>query len=153
MSAPVFMRRHMGALRPVDAASETALASVLHNEIVEVQIKRRRNLAHHRKWWKLVQVVFPHQSTYSTIETFHAALKCALGHADAVTLPDGRVMLVPRSIAFAKMDQAAFEQFYERAVDLICSRILPRLNREDLMEEVGEILEGSGRRAHATAAA
>lgn len=146
MSAPVFMRRQMGALRPIDAASEAALASVLHNEIVQVEIKRLRNLAHHRKWWKLVQVVFPHQSTYPTIEQFHGALKCALGHADSVTLADGRVMLMPRSIAFAKMDQAAFEQFYERAIDLICTRIIPRLDREDLMQEVGEIIEGSGRR-------
>jgi len=146
MSVPVFMRRQMGALRPIDAASEAAVALVLHNEIVQVEIKRPRNLPHHRKWWKLVQVVFPHQSTYPTIEQFHAALKCALGYADSVTLPDGRVMLVPRSIAFAKMDQAAFEQFYDRAVYLICTRIIPRLGREDLMQEVGEILEGSGRR-------
>lgn len=146
MSTPVFMRRHMGALRPIDAASEAALACVLHNEIVQVEIKRPRNLAHHRKWWKLVQVVYPHQSTYPTIEQFHAALKCALGYADSVTLPDGRVMLVSRSISFATMDQAAFEQFYERAVDLICTRIIPRLDREDLMQEVGEIIEGSGRR-------
>lgn len=105
MSVPVFMRRQMGALRPIDAASEAAVALVLHNEIVQVEIKRPRNLPHHRKWWKLVQVVFPHQSTYPTIE-----------------------------------------QFYDRAVYLICTRIIPRLGREDLMQEVGEILEGSGRR-------
>jgi hypothetical protein len=37
---------------------------------------------------------------------------------------------------------AGFEQFYERALDVITTRILPKINREDVEREVAEILAG-----------
>jgi hypothetical protein len=40
------------------------------------------------------------------------------------------------------MDQDEFEQLYERAVELILTRILPGVGREDLDRQVAEIMAG-----------
>lgn len=145
MAETAFMRRHLGALRPVDAAGEEVLRNVRPDETVEVTIKRKRNINHHRKFFALLNVVFPHQETYATMETFRAAVTCALGFGDTVKLPDGRAIIIPQSISFAKMDQAAFEQFYDRALTLILTRIVPGVGRADLEREVADILAGYGR--------
>lgn len=142
MSTEAFFRRQMGALRPVDAAGEQALADIPQGELVRVTIRRPRNVLHHRKWFALLNVIFPHQSLYPTQETLLAAIKVALGYGDTVKLPDGRTIIVPGSISFAKMDQTAFTSFYDRAVNLIVTKIIPGVGREDLEREVNEILDG-----------
>ncbi len=142
MSEVLFMRKTLGGLKPTTRASEEAYERLPLNEDVKVEITRPRNLLHHRKWFALLQVIYPHQTLYPTMKTFLAAIKCALGYGETVRLPDGRTVLVPSSISFAKMDQAAFEQFYDRALDLIQTRILPGIDREDVDREVADIIAG-----------
>lgn len=74
----------------------------------------------------------------------YAAIKVALGYGETVKLPDGRAILIPGSISFAAMDQGEFEQFYERAVELILTRILPGVDRPELDAQVMDILDGRG---------
>ena len=132
----------MGALRPIDAAGESALADIPQGEIVRVTIRRPRNVQHHRKFFALINVIFPHQDLYPTEEMLLAAMKVALGFGDSIKLPDGRTIIVPKSISFAKMDQAAFDKFYDRALALILTKILPGVDRKDLETEVADILAG-----------
>lgn len=140
--AEAFMRRQMGALRPIDAAGEQALAEIPQGELVRVTIKRPRNVNHHRKFFALINAIFPHQDFYPTEETLLAAIKVALGYGESIKLPDGRTIIVPGSISFAKMDQKAFESFYDRALTLILGKILPGVNKADLEREVSDILAG-----------
>lgn len=144
MATEAFLRKQMGALRPFDSAGEAVLAEIAHGEMVRVTIRRPRNVNHHRKFWALLAVIFPHQTHYPTEETLLAAIKVALGYGESVKLPDGRTIIIPGSISFAKMDQKAFEQFYDRALTLILTRILPGVDRKDLEREVADILAGYG---------
>jgi hypothetical protein len=50
--------------------------------------------------------------------------------------------MVPKSISFASMAQTPFEEWYTHVVDIITTRILPSVNRDELTERVNEILEG-----------
>jgi len=144
MALEAILIKSFNGLRAYDAQGEAALASIPQGECVRVTIKRPRNLAHHKKFWALVAAVFPHQTTYPTEEMLVAAMKVALGYAEKITLPDGKIILMPKSISFATLDQAGFEAFYTRAVDLITTKIIPGVNREDLEREVNDILAGYG---------
>lgn len=144
MATEIYMRRRLNALVPADRGSEEALAKIPQGETVRATVTRPRNVDHHRKWWALLQAVYPHQDTYATINAFHAAIKVALGYGETVKLPDGRAILIPGSISFAAMDQGEFEQFYERAVELILTRILPGVDRPELDAQVMDILDGRG---------
>lgn len=144
MATEAILRKTMGALRPMDAAGEEILSDIPNNELVRVQISRPRNPQHHRKWRALIAAIFPHQDTYPTEDLLIAAMKVALGYGDTVKLPDGRTIIVPKSLSFAKLDQAGFEKFYDRALTLILSKILPGVNKKDLEREVADILAGYG---------
>lgn len=144
MAETIFMRRSLGALRPIDPASAEALERIPANQDVRVEITRPRNLKHHRKFFALLNAIFPHQTVYPTHKSFRAAMTVALGFGETYKLGDGRTIIIPGSIAFDKMDQAEFEQFYDRAIELIVTRILPGVGRADLNREVADILIGYG---------
>lgn len=142
MATELFMRRALGTLRPVDAAGEEALRSMRGDEVVHVTIKRKRNERFHRKWWAIVQAVYPHQDLYPTPRTLNNAIKAATGLAKTYTLPDGRILIDVESISFASMDEAEFEQWAERAIAFVCAHILPKIDRRDVEREVADIIVG-----------
>jgi hypothetical protein len=142
MAQTVFLKRTLGGLAPSNKASEEALGRYPLGAEVKAEITQPRNLRHHRKMYALLQAIFPHQTTYPTMQVFEGAVKCAVGFGDTFTLPDGRIVLSPGSWAFANLDQAGFEEVYERVVALIETRILPGIDRDDVNREVAEILAG-----------
>jgi hypothetical protein len=76
------------------------------------------------------------------MDSFAAAMKAAVGLAEPIRLPDGRIVLYTGSISFASMDQATFDQFYERVVQVILTRILPGVSNAELERQVVDILQG-----------
>jgi len=145
MATELFMKRRLSSLVPTNRMSEELLRDLPEHVTLKIVATQPRNPKHHAKFMALIAAIYPHQSIYPTMESFRKAITVALGYGDTVKLPDGRVMLIPGSISFAKMDQRAFEEFYERAVHLILTRVLPGADRPDLEREVMEILEGRAR--------
>lgn len=142
MAETVFMRRVLGSLKPFDIVGMEALERIPLSETVRCEITRPRNLKHLRKFFALLNAIYPHQKVYPTMKVFRAAVEVALGFGESHKLPGGRTIIVAASISFANMDQAEFDQLYERAVYLILNRILPGLDRADLNREVENILAG-----------
>ncbi len=136
----LYMRKHLGALRPLGSHAEEALRRIKHGAEIEVTIRQPRNIRHHRKWWALINLVFENQSHYEQIDHMVLALKVALGHCDTVIDGQGKVLYHPRSMAFHNMDQTEFEAFYEKTVDLITTRFLPGVTDEQLREQVLELV-------------
>jgi hypothetical protein len=88
----------------------------------------------------LLKVVFDAQSTFATIEQLLEALKLATGLFETGKTIDGLPYARPTSISFASMDQNSFSAWYEKAIDVILTKVLPNTNRKDLETQVLEIL-------------
>lgn len=142
MSTIIILRHALGALRPTEALGEAALAEYAQGEEVKAEITRPRNLRFHKKYFALLTLLYPHQNIYPTPELFRAAVQCALGWGDAMTMLDGRIIMVARSIAFGKMDETEFGELMKRFFELAVTRILPNVNEADLMREWDEIMVG-----------
>ncbi len=135
--------KHFGALRPCDEIGEAALRKIGHGEVIQIEIRMPRNANHHRMFWALMSIVWDNMDheRYPTVEDLVAAVKISAGLRTRIQLPNGEVGFVPGSIAFSKMDQAAFGEFYERVCDLIAKHFLPGVTSAQLREEV-EIMIG-----------
>lgn len=142
MAETVFMQRSLGSLKPVDETGAEIIGKISAGETVRCEITRPRNLAHHRKFFALLNVIYPHQTVYGSRAAFRAAIEVALGFGETVKLPDSRIIIIPTSISFANMDQTAFDALFEKAIDLIITRILPGIDRADLNREVDSIILG-----------
>ncbi|MEU7656819.1 DUF1367 family protein [Micromonospora taraxaci] len=136
-------QKHLGTLRPTDEAGQEALRKLGNGELVTVELRKSRNIKHHRLFWALMTIV--HQNLdherYPTVEELTAAIKIAAGLRTRIELPNGEVGFIPGSIAFHKMDQTAFSEFYDRVCDLIAKHFLPGVESEALKDEV-EIMCG-----------
>lgn len=104
---------------------------------LKLSYSQPRNLAHHKKFFALVQAVAENSETYDTADKALVAVKLAASHVDFVPHPEtGELTAVPKSISFQSMDQAAFEAFYEQAVAGVIAHICPHMTRMDLDEAV-----------------
>lgn len=111
-------------------------------KVYKVTVTIPRNYNFHKKFFALVRLTY-----YNLPETLErklgihneedllTALKIDLGMVDFLTI-DGHTIVKPHSISFAAMDNAAFETFYNRCIDLILHRYLRGTDRESLIEEI-----------------
>ena len=143
----IFTKDKLGRLRPSDALSAELWDDLPADKEMRAVVTQPRNLQHHRKFFTLLSVIFPHQDLYTSIDGDGGLLdgiKPALGHTHEVRNAETlEAHIRPASISFGSMDQDAFEEFYDRSVDLICRRIIPGLGHADLEREVNEILAGN----------
>lgn len=141
--AKFIAQKHLGSLRPTDEAGQDALRKIGNGELVTVEVRKSRNIRHHRMFWALMTIVHDNMdhSRYPTVEDLTSAVKIAAGLRTRIELPNGEVGFIPGSIAFHRMDQIAFGAFYDRVCDLICQHFLPGVESDALREEV-EIMCG-----------
>ena len=110
-------------------------------DLVMVETKKARNPKHHRKMWALITKVhetLPDEIThvYPTPEKLMIGIKLALGYCETMILPDDTVVTIPKSIAFANMDQESFDKLYQQAMRLISQRLLPGIDNAELEAEI-----------------
>ena len=132
--------KKFGKLVPYDEQSKEYVDSLPVDGFVTCDIKRPRNSKHHRKYFALLNTVYNAQDVYESFEAFRSAMACAVGYADTTVLPDGRTVLVAKSISFAKMDQDAFNEFWKANIKVICTKILPGVTEHDLESEILEFM-------------
>lgn len=113
---------------------------------VRVHITMPRNLRFHKKFMALLRLTLDNlpediqQSMHIySIEAMLAAVKIDLGYYDTVRV-SGRNVVKLRSISFTKMDETAFERFYDLAVTDILNNYLQGADRNLLLQEVEETI-------------
>lgn len=116
------MERTLTGLKASDDASVEVLRRVKLGKVVRVELSTPRNIAHHRKFFALLNLVWASAGDWPSLEDLLIELKVRLGLFREITIRDtGEVVKIPGSISFAKMDQLKFEEFYERALKELCS--------------------------------
>lgn len=144
----ILMKRHRLApyLVPADEQAEEEVRKLKPGQATMVEVKRARNERQHRLYWALIGVIFDHQSRYATRQDLSDALKVAVGHYEEVGKRGEHVIVRPKSIAFANMAQADFEQFFERVVTFVCANIIPGTSDNELRAHLEDMV-GAGERA------
>lgn len=138
---------HSPALIPTNAGSlATILEKLPSDKELRADVTQPRNLAHHKKYWALCSVVA--EAMDITAEEISDILKLRTGHfeLEGLEVEDGKWQTVARlkSIAFHKMDQLAFNEFFERCVRVIYERWYGRIGHNGhgqyLKDKIDEML-------------
>lgn len=136
MTTIVLRKTAPDTLVAIDRVASDSLARIPPGDVVRAEIRRIRNIDHHRKFFALLHLIFQNQTVYSDIDDMREDITIAAGHCSRRHMADGTIIVRAKSIAFDKMDQTAFEDFYERVIDIVCREIIPRLNKDDLRREL-----------------
>jgi hypothetical protein len=131
--------KKLGNLRPVDQDGIDAISKLKEGEQVKVDVKRARNGKQHRLYFALINLIYGQQTRYATTEQLSNAIKCAVGYCDEIETKGGKVLVIPKSIAFHAMPQDQFTEFFDKVIALVIEKILPGVSDADLRAELEEM--------------
>jgi len=103
-------------------------------QVYMAEIKVARNIQFHRKFWSMLNTAWAllpekTQGGFRSLEGFRAYLLVAAGFYDTYYSPRLKEFVeIPKSMSFASMDEAEFNDCYERVKDVIWSILQTRIN-------------------------
>lgn len=131
-----------GGLIPMYDSDLEERKKLKRGDRVLCRITKPRNYEFHKKFFALVRLTYENlpEHLHSMLrirseEDMLTSIKLELGYADSLWY-SGKQIAVPKSISFAAMDQAEFERFFARAVDLVLTLYLRGTDRKELLDEV-----------------
>lgn len=107
---------------------------------LSVRVTQPRSVPQHRLYWSMLTLVADNLDQPITADDLHEWLKLKLGYARPVRQRNGEIVYVARSIAFDKMEQAEFREFFDKAVSMLIEHIIPGLKVADLEREARAML-------------
>jgi len=132
----VLMRKDFGGLKPDSESAYKVLGKIGSGEIVTVDVKdhKRRSVQQHRLFFALLNRAFDNQEYYPTLEMFRYALTVRLGYFEKFKFLDGKVITIPKSLAFANMSHEEFSNFMDKAAEAI--GVMLGMDKVELLAEV-----------------
>lgn len=130
-------KNQAGNLVGFDAADAAYIAKIEPGEYIECDTIKARNPGHHKKFFALLQRAFVNQSRYNRIADLLIELKLRCSWYDEHVTRDGKLVYVPKSISWARLDQEGFDKFYSEAV-IELAGMFPDVR--DIVAEADEII-------------
>jgi hypothetical protein len=138
----VCMKRRAGTLVPADYHADDIVHGIPENGEVMITLRRARNPKFHRWFFALLRKVIENtDNRWANEEALLFALKIEVEHCEPSVALTGEVILQPKSINFAAMDEIKFKSFVALCLDAIHLNlgIDPDLLMEEVIAEQGEI--------------
>ena len=131
----LILRRSGDKLVPVTEWDREALLEIPEGRDLTVKVSRTRSAKQHRLFWALMQIVVDNHIYYLRGEQLVEWLKVRLGYVDEIMFHDGSMLTKVSSISFASMGQDDFQKFFNLALYVIITEVVP-ISREQLINEL-----------------
>ena len=92
------------------------LAKFVDGELYEVDIKKKRNIQFHRKFFALINICYENQEYYKDIEDLRKQLIIDAGFKREVVTHHGEIKTEALSLSFSSMDEIQFEDVYNKVL-------------------------------------
>ena len=130
----ILIKQFDNSFKPAYDMDLEKLKRIKPNEFIECEIKKKRNIKFHRKFFALIDLVYQNQSTYINSEDLRADLIITAGYYTTYINIEGSVVKKADSISFAKMDEHSFNEFYSKIIDVIVLHF--NFNKQLLIDEI-----------------
>lgn len=117
---PLRMVVEGGRLAPASAYDAERLDTYKNGSVLQVSLWQGRNAKLSRKYWAILhRVVADLPCPWQSAEEASDALKLALGITEAGKTIHDKWFIRPGSVSFASMDEAKFQDFFEKAMAVL----------------------------------
>lgn len=118
-----FIRLNSTSYCPYTEHDRDALQTVAGGEIIMCDVRRKRNVDHHRKGFALLHAMFDNQDKFDNFDRFRDWVQIAAGVVDTIVGEHGKVYYKIKSLSFADMDQSEFDSVYKRFIDVAYEKL------------------------------
>ena len=136
-------------LIPITPSDEDKLSSIKNGQFLEADIKQKRNILFHRKFFAMLNIGFeafePDQKDYKgqiavkNFDRFRKDVIILAGFYDATYDIQGNLKLEAKSISFGKMEDDEFNKVYNACCNVLLQKVLHNYTREDLDSVVEQL--------------
>lgn len=140
MAIDIVVARTLHGLSPRTAYDAELLGAYAIGKDLNAKITQKRSARHHRFYWALIEKVRLAIGKFPTADSLHTALKLHLGYLEPVITLTGEIKMQAKSTSWSAMDDHDFRVFFEAALSVILSDLLPGVKRYELLREVEEML-------------
>ena len=141
MARTVYLQRRGNALYPSDGLSDSDISDIPSGRRLKAVLTEPRRAKPHRLYWAMLKIVSENTDhpALTDRDRLHDLVKIKCGHVHLVK-SRGEIIQLPGSIAFDKMDDAAFRAFLDQALAFLCDEVIPGLGVADLEEQAREMI-------------
>ena len=129
---PIRLVRTLGGFQFATAYDERLAEGIGMGSEVNATVTKPRSLQQLRLFMALVRLVYDNQDHYDTFESLRFAITIRLGFVESITLHNGETHLRPLSLALDAMSGDEFNRIMDAFCRLICTEIIPALDRQGL---------------------
>ena len=133
----IFCKRTLSGFVPFGDTEFEKFKKFKLGDTYEVEVKLKRNYGFHQKFFAMLNLTFQNQSLTNNFDLFREAVTIEAGFCVEQPLFDGTIQLRAKSISFAKMDQAQFEEVFNRVLD-VCLKVVGCTEKE-FMNEISRL--------------
>lgn len=137
-----------GILTPATDEMAENLKSLKNNEQYEIEIKRQRNPAFHRKvfaffgfcydCWSGAHTEWEFQDPDAQFDTFRKNLTVLAGFRVVTYTLDGRFRVEAESLSYANMEQDRFEKVYKALINAAIKHVFNNTKDENIINRLYE---------------
>lgn len=133
-------------LTPKYDSDREEFRNLKRNSEVLAEIRKARNIEFHKKYFALLKLTYENfpewlEDTLNvhSVEDLRTRIKIDLG-LYKVSHYGNQSVIIPKSMAFDKMDETEFEKFYNMSVNHILKNYLKGVSNEQIEEEIWKFL-------------
>jgi hypothetical protein len=130
-----FLKSVGGVLLPSDDECIEAMNKIKNGTEIMIEYKQKRNVKFHRKAFALLNLVLKNQDKYSNINDLLVEFKLKSGHYEEHITTKGKIIYVPKSIAFSEMDELEFNELYSKFIDIALQHFIS-MSKEELEQQI-----------------
>ena len=139
----LYLLNTASGLKPCDDEDYEKKLRLRPGRIYKCKVTLARNYEFHKKFFALVRLTFDNLPSrlaeywgINNEEDMLRRFKRDLGYFTSTVNERGEREIEYGSISFAAMEQYEFERFYNQCIDLVLSKYIRGLEREDLITEI-----------------
>lgn len=126
-----------------------AMRDLKPGELMTVSHWFPRSGPFHRRHFAMLAAVYEAQEQFDDIEMFRAWVQVGAGHVRFVPGPTGRMVALPESVAWHKLDEAEFEAHHAKVIAFLrsphaTSFLWPHLSPADQSQMIESVLGDFG---------
>lgn len=131
----ILARKVEGVLVPHAPYDVAMFERIPESVPVRIQFAQPRSGPRHRLYRVILRIVVENTNKFSTEDALHKTLLVGCGVVEPVITPEAEIIMCPSSTAFDAMPEDEFKAYFDQAMQIIASIIIPGLDLDDLMKE------------------
>jgi hypothetical protein len=129
------IRNEDGHLVPYANYDREMFSELPTGKILRVNIAQQRSAPRHRLYRVVLRLVVKNTDLFVSEDSLHKTLLLGCGVVEPIMTTAGEIIMIPSSTAFDAMNEETFKAYFDQAMTIIETNIIPGVDLSLLLKE------------------